>query len=126
MLTLLKDPKAPWKDRLLYTHKGRWEKGADPNLSKFKSCAVRSQRWRFVNNKELYDLAVDPYEMTNVIEKYPQVVAEFRKAYDQWWEETLPLMVNEEVPFAPHQPQTVRYEKQLKDKGIPDWEVPTL
>jgi arylsulfatase len=25
------------------------------------------------------------------------VVAELRKAYDAWWEKTLPLMVNEEV-----------------------------
>jgi hypothetical protein len=35
-------------------------------------------------------------------------------------------MVNEDVPFAPHQPQTARYEKQLKEKGIPDWEAPVL
>ena len=123
---LLEDPNAAWSDRLLYTHQGRWEKGADPNLSKFKNCAVRSQRWRFVNNAELYDLAVDPYEMTNVIEKYPSVIAEFQKAYDQWWEETLPLMVNEDAPLSPQQPQTVRYEKQLSEKGIPDWKAPTL
>ena len=31
------------------------------------------------------------------------------------------LMVNEDVPYAPKQPQTVRYHKQLKTRGIPSW-----
>ena len=30
-------------------------------------------------------------------------------------------MVNEDVPYAPKQPQTVRYHKQLKTRGIPSW-----
>ena len=55
------------------------------------------------------------------IDEHPEVVAELRKAYDQWWEETIPLMVNEDAPYAPEQPQRVRYEKQLKATGIPDW-----
>ena len=105
----------------MFVHQGRWEKGADPNGSKFKNCAVRTQRWRFVNNNELYDISVDPYEKTNVIDEHPEVVAELRKAYDQWWEDTVPLMVNEAAPYAPEQPQRVRYEKQLKATGIPDW-----
>ena len=101
-------------------------KGADPNASKFKDCAVRSQRWRFVNNKELYDISVDPYEKTNVADDHSDVVAAIRKAYDAWWSETVPLMVNEDVPLATQQPQTVRYEKQLKERGIPKWERPEL
>ena len=32
---------------------------------------------------------------------------------------TLPLMVNEEVSLAPHQPQAIRYEKQIKGRGTP-------
>ena len=121
LLPLLENPRAAWRDRLLFTHQGRWEKGADPNLSKFKNCAVRSQRWRFVNNAELYDIATDPYEMTNVIDQYPDVVGEFRDAYDKWWEETVPLMVNEDAPYAPEQPQAARYAKQLAERGIPEW-----
>ena len=35
-------------------------------------------------------------------------------------------MVNEDAPLSPQQPQTVRYEKQLSEKGIPDWKAPTL
>ena len=126
LLPLLENPKADWPDRNLFVHKGRWEKGADPNGSKFKDCAVRSQRWRFVKNKELYDISVDPYEMTDVAGSHPAVVAAMQKAYDAWWSETVPLMVNENAPYAPHQPQAVRYEKQLQAGGIPKWSRPQL
>ena len=126
LVPLLENPKALWNDRKLFIHKGRWEKDTDPNASKLESFAVRTQRWRFVNNAELYDISNDPYESTNVFDQYPEIVAELRKAYDRWWEETLPLMVNENVPYAPKQPQAVRYEKQLKTRGIPNWTPPKL
>ena len=126
LLPLLENPRATWLDRYLFVHKGRWEKGADPDQSKLKSCAVRTQRWRFVGNKELYDISADPYEKTNVIADHPAVVAAIRQAYDNWWAETVPLMVNEDVPYAPQQPQAVRYEKQLKERGIPKWIAPAL
>ncbi|PAY20810.1 arylsulfatase [Rhodopirellula sp. SM50] len=126
LIPLLENPQAPWPDRNLFVHQGRWEKGADPNNSKFKNCAVRTQRWRFVNNEELYDISVDPYEAKDVAADHPEVIAELRKAYDQWWAETVPLMVNEDVPYPEQQPQKVRYEKQLAEKGIPDWKPPAL
>ncbi|MEM6776702.1 MAG: arylsulfatase [Planctomycetota bacterium] len=126
MTPLLEDPAATWPDRKLFVHKGRWEKGADPHESKFSDCAVRTQRWRFVNNEELYDISVDPYETTNVAASHPGVVAQLQQAYDQWWEATVPLMVNEDASYAPHQPQAVRYETQLEERGIPDWVPPEL
>ena len=126
LLPLLENPKSPWPDRHLFVHRGKWNKGANPNVGKFANCAVRSQRWRFVNNKELYDIANDPYEKTDVAAQHPEVISALRRAYDQWWTETLPLMVNEDVPLAPEQPQTVRYEKQLKERGIPKWTAPKL
>ncbi|MEM7143786.1 MAG: arylsulfatase [Verrucomicrobiota bacterium] len=126
MLPLLEKPNAEWPDRHLFVHRGRWDKGADPNESKFDGCAVRTQRWRFVNNEELYDISNDPYEDNNVADQHPEVIAELRKVYDQWWEETLPLMVHENLPYADAHPQVVRYEKQLKKKGIPDWTPPKL
>ncbi len=126
LLPLLQNPDADWADRNLFVHVGRWEKGADPNASKFKSCGVRSQRWRFVNNKELYDIAADPHEKQDVAAEHPEVVAELRKAYDQWWSETVPLMVNEDAPYSAEHPQDVRYEQQLKERGIPKWTPPTL
>lgn len=126
MLPLLEDAKSKWPDRNLFVHQGRWEKGSDPNKAKYRNCAVRTQRWRLVNYKELFDIANDPYESKDVADMHPDVVAELRKAYDNWWKETVPLMVNEDVPYAERQPQAVRYEKQKASKGIPDWKVPAI
>jgi len=126
MLPLLEDPAAEWPDRELFIHVGRWERGEDPELSKLTKCAVRTQRWRFVNNDTLYDIPADPLEDTNVIDDHPEVVARPRKAYDQWWQETVPLMVNEKTPLAPEHPQEVRYDMQLKERGIPEWLPPEL
>ncbi|QDT09513.1 arylsulfatase [Planctomycetes bacterium K23_9] len=126
MLPLLENPAAPWDDRHLFVHLGRWEKGVAPNESKLRDYAVRTQRWRFVNNKELYDIVADPYESNDVAEDHPDVIADLRQAYSRWWSDTLPLMVNEDAVFAPEQPQAVRYNKQLAEKGIPVWQPPTL
>jgi arylsulfatase len=126
MIRLLNNPNADWADRHLFIHKGRWEKGEDPNLSKFTECAVRTARWRFVNNRVLYDISNDPYEKKDVSGQYPEVVAQLRRVYDAWWEETLPLMVNEDRPNTKEQPQWVRYEQQKRDRGIPDWNEPDI
>lgn len=126
MLPLLESADVDWADRHLFFHKGRWEKGEDPNLSRHKNYAVRNTRWRLVNGDELYDISKDPYESTNVVDQNPEVVAELKKVYDQWWEETVPLMVNEDADYAEEHPQGARYEKQLAEKGIPDWKTPEL
>jgi arylsulfatase len=117
---LLKDPKAEWPDRYLFVHRGRWARGKIKD-AKYSNCAVRTQRFRLVNNEELYDIENDPGEKENVIDKYPDVVARMRKAYDQWWEQVLPAMVNEDVPYAKENPFKVLYLKQQVDKGIPAW-----
>ncbi len=126
LLPLLENPQADWADRKIFVHQGRWEKGSDPEDAKFKNCAVRTQRWRFVNNRELFDIANDPYETTDVAADHPDVVAALRDAYDQWWAETVPLMVNEDRPYTKEQPQAVRYENQLRGRGIPSWDPPKI
>ena len=125
LVPLLENPKAAWADRNLFVHVGRWEVGADPNTAKFKSCAVRTQRWRFVNNKELFDISVDPFESKDVSADHPEVIASLRAAYYTWWAEALPMMVNEQSAPTPQQPQAVRYEKQLAERGIPAWQPPS-
>lgn len=128
LLPLLENSGAKWKDRSLFVHTGRWAKGADPELSKFKGCAVRTQKWRFVNNEELYDIENDPYEKVNVADQHPDVVAKLRKEYDQWWVETLPLLINENRTFSGVSPNIDRYNKQL-EKGngkLPVWECNDL
>ena len=99
MVPLLKNPKAPWDDRFIFVHKGRWPRGKVKD-HKYSACAVRTQKFRLVNNQALYDIENDPGETTNVIDKHPEGVAKIRKAYDQWWEEVVPAMVNEDAPYA--------------------------
>jgi arylsulfatase A-like enzyme len=126
LLPLLEDPNAAWDDRCLFFHTGRWEKGADPNNSQYKSCAVRSTRWRLVNNSILYDITADPFETTDVAEDHPEIVAELQREFDAWWKATVPLMVNEDAPYCDHHPQVVRYNEQLEERGIPQWTPPEL
>jgi arylsulfatase A-like enzyme len=126
LVPLLENPSAPWDDRYLFTHVGRWEKGADPNASKHTGQAVRNERFRLVNDRELYDIDADPGETANIIERHPDVVAAMRKAYDAWWDELGPLLVNESVPLAPERPYFVLYEKQRASDGIPEWQPPDI
>lgn len=124
LVPLLEDPAAEWADRYLFTHVGRWDKGANPDDFKDRNCAVRSARYRLVGNKLLFEIAADPGEQTNVIDQHPDQVAAMRAAYDQWWAETRPLMVNEDVPNSETKPYFVAYERQLADGGIPAWSPP--
>jgi len=139
-LPYLEDESYKGEDRYRFFHVGRWPlnpenlagfetkrvgtvESSDPDNYKYKNCAVRNERFRFVNNNELYDLFNDPGETEDVAAKYPEIVAQMRKAYDQWWNEVRPLMVNENVPLAPERPFWVEYEKQKKEKGIPPLSV---
>lgn len=122
LLPLLNSPNALWDDRKLFIHTGRWNAG-EMDAAKYGKYAVRTQRWRFVNNKELYDITVDPGEKENLASKYPTVVNDLRNAYEKWWKETEPLMINEGLPRLNKAdlPLIIRYKKQLKESGIPHW-----
>lgn len=62
---------------------------------------------------QLYDLATDPGEQTNVAAAHPEVVKELSAAYDQWWDSVQPLLVNEKAPLVPENPFKTLYEKQF-------------
>ena len=122
LLRLLENPQADWPDRALFVHCGRWQDGQRDSF-KYKKCAVRTERWRLVNHKELYDLSNDPGESKDVATINPKVVDQLRKSYDKWWESAIELMVNEGLPKErpEDQPFAKRYKMQPKEKGIPDW-----
>ncbi|MEZ5942601.1 MAG: arylsulfatase [Planctomycetaceae bacterium] len=126
LLPLLKDANAEWGDRFLFTHVGRWKTGENPDDSQWKKFAVRSQRYRFVDNNALYDMQEDPSQTKNIIDQHPELVAEYRKIYDEWWKTTRPLMVNETAEMSPVRPFHELHRKQLETTGIPDWQPPKL
>jgi hypothetical protein len=43
-----------------------------------------------IQDKELYDLASDFSQQTNVIDKHPTVVARMRADYERWWDRVAP------------------------------------
>lgn len=120
LVPLLQDPGANWADRFLFTHQGRWPRFADPNESKFKMAAVRNTRWALVSERggrapdwQLFDLVKDYGQQSDVATQHPEVVRELGAAFDQWWTECLPLMVNEKVLGPKLNPFAVWYWQQF-------------
>jgi hypothetical protein len=72
-----------------------------------------NSRFSLVNYDELYDLKADPGQTKNVIDQYPEVVAEFRAAYDLWWDDVQSDFVNEEVIGPEMNPMKVSYWSQF-------------
>lgn len=80
LMPLLRGNSANWADRTLYT---QWHRGDEPVL--YRSCAARTQRYKLVDGKELYDMEADPAEAHDVSDAHPDVVARMRKGYEEWF-----------------------------------------
>ena len=117
MPPLLKSPQSAWPDRTVAHHVGRWDDGKAEEW-KYKECAIQNSRYTLVNNKELYDLRADPGESKNVIAAHPEVVENLRAAYEQWWNEVQPLLVNEDAIGPKINPMKELYWNQFG--GEPD------
>lgn len=123
LVPLLQDPKAAWDDRVLFTHVGRWPKGAKVDDYKLAQTSVRNNRWHLVSvgkgkaTWQLFDLKADPGEMTDVADKHPEVVKELATAHDKWWASLKPLLVNENAVGPKENPFKELFWKQFgKDK----------
>jgi hypothetical protein len=92
LVPLLADPEAAWPDRMFVTHVGRWGVDDDPNDFKFRGMSVRSQRFRWANGKELYDLWEDPGEQRDIAKDHPEIAVKMAEFYDTWWAKTLPIV----------------------------------
>ncbi len=120
LVPLLRDATAGWDDRYLCTHVGRWTKLADPNESKFRAAAVRNKRWAMVSERggatpdwQLFDLSTDFAQQHNVLDAHPEVAKELSAAFDRWWAECLPLMVNETAVGPKINPFQAMYYEQF-------------
>ncbi len=102
LLPLLENPQAPWQERTLFTHTGRWRKGTDYNLAKTANASIRTPQYHLVSVVErpgnakakvetpsspwqLFDVKKDPGELTNIAKDQPEVVSQMLASYDQWW-----------------------------------------
>lgn len=96
---LLKNPDdASWPERFLVVENQRV---IDP--VKWRNTSIMTDRWRLIDNKELYDINTDPGQSRNVITAHPDVAAKLSAFYDGWWAdvsrrhgETTPLYIGAE------------------------------
>ncbi|MFO1501004.1 MAG: arylsulfatase [Verrucomicrobiota bacterium] len=120
LVPLLADPSAPWPDRTLFTHFGRWPKGADPAVAKYRTCSVRTSQWHLVSpdggtepHWSLFDVRQDYGERNDVQATHPEVVQELATEFNHWWNSLPPSLVNEPVIGPPINPFKERFWKQF-------------
>jgi arylsulfatase len=127
LVPLLEKPDAPWADRTLVTHVGRWPKNGDPGPFKFKNCSVREPRWHLVSVDggtqpawQLFDVASDYGEQKDVAQAHPEVVKRLAAYYDNWWTSVQPMLVNEKVIGPRLNPFAELYWKQFGGGPTPE------
>ncbi|MBS1876925.1 MAG: arylsulfatase [Acidobacteria bacterium] len=118
LVPLLRNHRAAWADRLLFTHIGRWPTGKAAE-SKYARCRVRGPRHSMVNMDrgrhgwELYDLQADPGESTDIAARMPELVETWNSAYDRWWDSVTPGFENEEAEPPKVAPYVELHRRQL-------------
>jgi arylsulfatase len=118
-----KVPPDQWPDRTLffqYTH------GGLPQA--FQNAAARTQRWKLVDGKELYDEQSDPAEKRDLSAGNPQVVADLRRQYQNWFDDvcsTRPFEPPRIVIGTPHENPSLlnRREWELENDQGPEQKI---
>jgi arylsulfatase A-like enzyme len=83
---LLANPKAAWPERTLVMGAGANKTSANAPPPTFGSnCAVMTERWRLVNDKELYDMTRDPGQSHDIANDNPDMFKQLRAAYQNYW-----------------------------------------
>ncbi len=120
LVPLIERAGAPWAERTLFTHVGRWAKGSDPELAKFRNCAVRMGPWHLVSVDggarpawQLFEVKADPGEKTDVAAANPEVVRRMAASYEAWWAGVQPLLVNEKAVGPRYNPMKEKFWKQF-------------
>jgi arylsulfatase len=65
---------------------------------KFEACVVWG-KWRLVKGEELYDVAADRAQATDLAASQPEVVRKMREFYERWWAGLEPTL-NDFVPIS--------------------------
>ena len=112
-----------WPERTLFVHNQRV---VDP--VKWKQTSVMTDRWRLINNTELYDIKQDPGQQNNIIENHPAVAEKLRNDYELWWDdisrrfhETTPLYIGAEQ----QNPVQLNAHDWIMDE-LPPWNQPHI
>ena len=92
--SLLQNENVDWPKRTLYMDTQRKQ-----NLIKYKSYTVMDDNWRLVNGDELYNMANDLAQETNVIDQQPEVAASLAEGYEKWWNSIMGDKPNERFAY---------------------------
>ena len=97
LVPLLYGQEVGWPHRIVVTDSQRV---AHP--IKWRKSATMTGHWRLINGVELYDILADPGQRVDVAAQHPEVVAELRGGYEEWWakvsqqfEGTIPIPVGQ-------------------------------
>ena len=125
---LLRGETGAWTDRTLFT---QWHRGDAPEL--FRDCAARTQQYKLVNGRELFDLTADPGEKNDIASSLPAVAATLRRETEAWFHDVsatrgyAPPRIH---VGAPQEPLTVLTRQDWRGPGaswdatgIGHWEV---
>jgi len=88
LASVLRGKSEPPSDRALVVQFSRMD---HPVPEQGDAC-VLWQRWRLIQDKELYDLAADPGQERNVIADHPDIAARLRAHYAEWWAGVAPQL----------------------------------
>ena len=102
LVPVLREPDAPWPDRVMVTDSQRL---VIPEM--WRQSAVLGDRWRLVDGVRLYDMPADPEQRRDVAAAHPEIVAELRLAYEAWWA-IVSRRFDEEIPIVLGDPNARR------------------
>jgi len=82
--------------------------------------AGMTNRWRLVDNSELYDMSEDPGQRNNVFDEHQEVVKTIREAYESYWARVSPgdRAVPHHIVGHPKDPETFLSSS--------DWRLPRV
>ncbi|NLF39504.1 arylsulfatase [bacterium] len=80
----LRNGKEPVPDRMAVVQYGHSNEGVW-GYTQEDMAAVLWRQWRLVNGCELYNIATDPGQTTDVAAAHPDIAARMRGHYGQWW-----------------------------------------
>ncbi len=124
LVPLLTGDEHDWPERTIFLHNQRVLEPV-----KWKDTSVMTDRWRLVDNRELYDIRQDPGQQHNIIAQYPEVAARLEAEYDRWWEEisrrfseSTPLYIGTEQ----QNPVQLNAHDWMVEQGVPPWNQPHI
>ena len=104
LIPLIENPQADVADRMLFVHAAGFTDKATPEDRKHFKYAVQTDHWRLVNGSELYDHRTDRGERHNVAAQHPELVGRLQAAYEDWWADVRPMMINDVPPTSSRKP----------------------